>query len=59
MVCLREIMAKKKEVENEPFGGVQPNKVPEKSMDGKPTDLHLCNMSVFIESKVFIEIKKC
>ena len=37
MVCLREIMAKKKEVENEPFGGVQPNKVPEKSMDGKPT----------------------
>ena len=37
MGCFREIMAKKIDVEYEPFGGVQPNKVPERSVEGKPT----------------------
>ena len=30
-------MAKKNKIDNESFGGVQPNKVPERSVEGKPT----------------------
>ena len=68
MSRFREIMVKKNKNDDGPFGGVQPNKVPERSVEGKPTiyTYATCPFSLKVKSllksrdiefKLYLEVK--
>ena len=51
-------MARKGGSKIEAIGGVQPDKVPERAIDGKTYNLYIRNMSILIESKISPKIKR-